>query len=46
VESVDAFDFAGLVRTDGADVKDLNDLTNIDPDCFEAERAVWSLMDF
>jgi hypothetical protein len=46
VESVDAFDFAGLVRTNGADVKDLNDLTNIDPDCFEAERAVWSLMDF
>jgi hypothetical protein len=45
-ESVDAFDFAGLMMTGGAGVKDLNDLTNIDPDCFEAERAVWSLMDF
>jgi hypothetical protein len=46
VERIDAFDFAGLVQSGGADVKDLNDLTNIDPDCFDAERAVWSLMDF
>jgi hypothetical protein len=44
--AIDAFDLSGLIRADGAAVKDLNDVTTIDPDCFEAERAVWSLMNF
>jgi hypothetical protein len=35
---VDGFSFAGLVRADGAPVKDLNDFAHIDPDYWEAER--------
>ena len=41
---VDEFDFAGLHRTDGADVGDLNDLAYICPDDFEAERETWGVM--
>jgi hypothetical protein len=41
---VDAFDFAGLHRTDGAGVGDLNDLALISPDDFEAERETWRVM--
>ena len=36
--TVDAFRFNGLRRADGGAVKDLNDLANLDADCFEAER--------
>jgi hypothetical protein len=43
---VDAFDFTGLVQIGGDPVKDLNDVTNIDCDCLENERAVWSMMNF
>ncbi|MGI8436102.1 MAG: CHC2 zinc finger domain-containing protein [Chthoniobacterales bacterium] len=43
---VDAFDFAGLVQSGGKPVKDLNDLTNIDCDCLDAESAAWSIMNF
>lgn len=46
VASVDAFDFTGLIQIGGSGVKDLNDVTNIDPDCFEAERDTWSMMNF
>jgi hypothetical protein len=41
---VDEFDFAGLHRTDGADVGDLNDLAYISPDDFEAERETWAVL--
>jgi hypothetical protein len=41
---VDEFAFAGLHRTDGANVGDLNDLAYICPDDFEAERETWGLM--
>lgn len=41
---VDAADFAGLRRTDDSPVKDLNDLTSINPDDFEMHRALWSLV--
>lgn len=44
--SVDAFDFRGLLQCGGTPVKDLNDLTNIDCDCLEAEPAVLSIMNF
>jgi CHC2-type zinc finger protein len=46
VESIDAFDFAGLLQTGGKPVLDLNDLTNVDCDCLEAEPAVLSMMNF
>lgn len=46
VAHIDAFDFSGLLQSGGAPVKDLNDLTNIDYDCMEAERAVLSIMNF
>jgi CHC2-type zinc finger protein len=46
VTRVDAFDFTGLVQCGGKPVKDLNDLTNIDYDCMEAERDVMSIMNF
>jgi hypothetical protein len=35
---VDGYSFAGLVRTDGAPVKDLNDFAHVCPDHWEAER--------
>jgi hypothetical protein len=44
--SIDAFDFTGLTTIRGSAVKDLNDLTSIDPDCFESEPELRALMDF
>jgi hypothetical protein len=44
--SVDAFDLTGLFRSDGGAVKDLNDLTSIDVDCFERDRDLWSTTHF
>jgi hypothetical protein len=45
--SVDGFSFDGLVRSDGEPVKDLNDLCQIDYDCWESNRqTVESIMDF
>ena len=41
---VDAFTFAGLRQVDGQPVKDLNDLTSIHADDFEAERILWGVM--
>ncbi|MGA2556666.1 MAG: CHC2 zinc finger domain-containing protein [Verrucomicrobiota bacterium] len=41
---VDAFDFAGLVKTDGSPVKDLNDCASICADDFEANRELWRLI--
>ena len=41
---VDAFSFAGLHQVDGKPVKDLNDLTSIHADDFEAERILWGMM--
>jgi hypothetical protein len=41
---VDAFNFAGLHRMDGADVGDLNDLAYISADDFEADRETWGVM--
>ena len=35
---VDGYSFEGLLRSDGAPVKDLNDFALIDPDQWEAER--------
>jgi hypothetical protein len=46
VASIDAFDFTGLTKICGSAVKDLNDLTSIDPDCFESEPELRSLMTF
>jgi hypothetical protein len=43
---VDAFDLSGLRMTCGNAVKDLNDLTSVDPDCFESEPELRSLMNF
>lgn len=34
------------MRDDGAQVKDLNDLTRICADDFEANRELWSLTQF
>jgi hypothetical protein len=45
--SVDGFSFDELVRSDGEPVKDLNDLCQIDCDCWESNRqTVESIMDF
>ena len=41
---VDAFDFAGLCKTDGLPVKDLNDLAAVHADDFEAERTLWRIL--
>jgi hypothetical protein len=46
VASIDAFDFTGLIQTGGNAVKDLNDLTSVDVDCFESEPELRSMMDF
>jgi hypothetical protein len=43
---VHCFDLAGLTRSDGQSVKDLNDLTQIAPDDFEQNREVWTLTTF
>ena len=40
------FDLAGLRRADGAALKDLNDLTHISADDFDANRELWSLTRF
>jgi hypothetical protein len=45
VASIDAFDLTGLTTMRGSAVKDLNDLTGIDPDCFESEPELRALMD-
>jgi hypothetical protein len=41
---IDAFNFSGLRKVDGSDVNDLNDLTSICADDFEAHRELWSLI--
>ncbi|MBI5387811.1 MAG: hypothetical protein HZA90_24380 [Verrucomicrobia bacterium] len=40
---VDAFNLAGLRRTDGEPVKDFNDLAAIHADDFEQHRCLWNL---
>lgn len=42
--AVDAVDFDDLRKTDDSPVKDLNDLSSIHPDDFEAHRTLWSLV--
>ncbi len=37
---VDAFDFGGLVRADGAPAKDLNDCLNLNPDSFSETKKL------
>ncbi len=45
--TVDGFSFAGFLTTDGQPVKDLNDLSYIDYDCWEEFRnRIESIMDF
>jgi hypothetical protein len=46
VAYIDAFDLTGLRMTCGSAVKDLNDLTSVDPDCFESEPELRSIMHF
>jgi hypothetical protein len=46
VDGIDAFDFSGLTMTCKKPIKDLNDLTSIDPDCFEREPALQSMTSF
>ena len=46
VANIDAFDLTGFTMMDGGRVKDLNDLTSIDPDCLESEPDLRSLMTF
>ena len=41
---VEAFDLSGCIKTDGTLGKDLNDVTSIDYDCFEAERKFWEVL--
>jgi hypothetical protein len=41
---VDAFDFAGLRKTDGSPVKDLNNATSVCADDFEANRELWGIL--
>ncbi len=40
------YDLAGITRDDGASVKDLNDLTRISANDFEANRELWTLTSF
>ena len=40
---VDAFSFAGLRRSDGAEVNDLCDLAQINGDDFEQDRSIWNI---
>jgi hypothetical protein len=46
VARIEAFDLTGLTMTCGNKVKDLNDLTSVDPDCFESEPELGSIMNF
>jgi hypothetical protein len=41
---VDALSFAGLHKTSGEPVNDLNDCTSVDPDDFEVSRELWGVM--
>jgi hypothetical protein len=41
---VDAYSFTGLRKDDGEPVGDLNDVTRICADDFEAERSLWNLL--
>lgn len=44
---VDVFDFSGLITADGKSVEDVNDLGNIDYDCWEENRlALASCLNF
>ncbi len=43
---VDCFSLAGIQKSDGEPVGDLNDLTSIHADDFESDRSTWSLFDF
>lgn len=42
--AVDAFNFAGLRRSDGAPVKDLCDFAALHPDDFESDRQLWAIL--
>ncbi len=42
--AIDAFRISGLRRLNGEPAKDLNDLTEVHPDDFERERALWALL--
>lgn len=44
--SARCFNFNGLTKMNGDPCKDLNDVSHIDPDCFEEEREVWGMMSF
>jgi hypothetical protein len=46
VAGIDAFDFSGLTTTGGKPVKDMTDLASVNPDCFEQEPALQSMMSF
>jgi hypothetical protein len=46
VAYADAFDLTGLTTICGSAVKDLNDLAHIDPNCFESEADLKSIMSF
>jgi hypothetical protein len=41
---IDGFRFDGLRKTDGSPVADLNDLSALHPDDFEARRDVWEVL--
>ena len=41
---VEAFDLSRCIKMDGTLGKDLNDVTSIDPDCFETERKFWEVL--
>jgi hypothetical protein len=41
---VDAFSFAGLRKTDGSAIKDLNDSVSVCAEDFESNRELWGLM--
>lgn len=43
--TVDAFDLSSLRGVDGTPLKDLNDLTRLDADSFEADRNLWKLFE-
>ena len=38
------FDLSGLTMTNGSAVNDLNDVSSVSADCFEAERDIWNVM--
>lgn len=40
------YDLAGITRGDNAPVKDLNDLTRVSADDFEANRELWTITSF